>query len=38
MDEATLEPNANYPALAADLEKLVAAVGLYVRAQMGTGS
>jgi len=34
MDETTLEPNANYPALEADLGKLVAAVALYVRAQL----
>ena len=34
MDEATLEPNSNYPNLQADLERLVAAVGVYVRAQV----
>jgi len=34
MDEATLEPNSNYPNLRADLERLVAAVGDYVQAHV----
>ncbi len=34
MDETTLEPNSNYPSLEADLERLVAAVGAYVRARV----
>jgi len=33
MDEATLEPNAHYAELEADLEQLVARVAAYVRAQ-----
>ncbi len=35
MDEATLEPNAHYSELEADLERLVAAVASYVRARIG---
>lgn len=35
MDEATLEPNANYAAVGADLERLVAALAAYVRTQIG---
>jgi hypothetical protein len=35
MDEGTLEPNAHYPDLEADLERLMAAVSAYVRAAVG---
>jgi N-formylglutamate deformylase len=35
MDEGTLEPNARYPDLEADLERLIAAVSAYVRAAVG---
>jgi N-formylglutamate deformylase len=35
MDEGTLEPNAHYPDLEADLERLIAAVSAYVRAALG---
>jgi hypothetical protein len=33
MDEATLQPNAHYAELEADLEQLVARIATYVRAQ-----
>jgi len=35
MDEATLEPNAHYPELEADLGRLVAAVASHVRTEIG---
>ena len=35
MDEATLEANANYGAVEADLERLVAALAAFVRARIG---